>query len=226
MTEYINKIISAFQEASNVEIAKGQSVYMKNHFGFFGIKSPERKALQRPFFLKDQRPAKKDLPQVIKALWEQSQRELQYCGQELALKYLKNQDETYLALYEFMITHKSWWDTVDFIASNLVGNYFKVYPDKKWETCQKWLLSDNLWLQRTSILFQLKYKDKVDTKLLEHNITYLLGSKEFFINKAIGWILREYSKTNPDWVISFAAGNKLDKLSQREAFKWLNRKNQ
>lgn len=125
-----------------------------------------------------------------------------------------------------MITHKSWWDTIDFIASNLVGAYFKHFPEVKVNTIKKWLASENIWKQRTALLFQLKYKDQLDTSLLKYIIISLLGSDEFFINKAIGWILREYSKTNPEWVLSFTAENKLDKLSQREALKWLNRKNQ
>jgi 3-methyladenine DNA glycosylase AlkD len=224
MTEYSNNIISAFQEVSNAEIAKGQSAYMKNHFAFFGIKSPERKALQRSFFRKDQTPKKEDLPQVIRILWEQPQRELQYCAQELALKYVKNQDKWDLELYEYMVTHKSWWDTVDFIASNLVGAYFKNFPEEKETAIKKWLASEHIWLQRTALLFQLKYKDQLDTSLLKYIITRLLGSDEFFINKAVGWILREYSKTNPHWVLAFVEKHELHPLSKREALKWLSRK--
>jgi len=91
MFDYVDTIISSFQPASNPQIAKGQSAYMKNRFAFFGIKSPERKALQQPFFHKDQRPDKSDLTEVVKSLWQQPQRELQYYAQELALKYLKSQ---------------------------------------------------------------------------------------------------------------------------------------
>jgi len=225
MQIFVKNIHSVFKATSNSEIAKGQSAYMKNHFAFFGIKSFDRKILQRPFFHKDQRPAKADLPNVIKKLWSQPQRELHYCAQELTLKYVKNQDKTDQTLYEFMVTQKSWWDSVDFIASNLIGAYFKTYPEFKIEYVQNWLDSDNIWLQRSAVLFQLKYKQDVEQELLTHVIHSLNGSKEFFINKAIGWVLREYSKTNPEWVLSFTAENILDKLSQREALKWLNNKN-
>ncbi len=223
-SKYTDDIITSFKSFQNHDIAQGQSAYMKNRFVFFGIKSPERKALQRPFFHKDQRPKKVDLSKVIKTLWEQPQRELQYCAQELALKFAKNQDKSDLKLYEYMITHKSWWDTVDFIASNLVGAYFKHFPEEKEATIKKWLASEHLWLQRTALLFQLKYKDQLDTSLLKYVITRLLGSDEFFINKAIGWILREYSKTNPKWVAEFVAETDLHPLSKREALKWLSRK--
>jgi 3-methyladenine DNA glycosylase AlkD len=85
--------------------------------------------------------------------------------------------------------------------------------------------SGNMWLQRTALLFQLKYKKATDVNLLSDYILRLQGSKEFFINKAIGWILREYSKTDPDWVIQFVQNNNLANLSRREALKWIDRKN-
>ena len=97
--------------------------------------------------------------------------------------------------------------------------YFKLYPEQRQIYVKNWLASGNFWLQRSAILFQLKYKDQVDTEMLSHVITSLLGSKEFFINKAIGWMLREYSKTNPSWVVNFAERHKLEKLSQKEALK-------
>ncbi len=96
-----------------------------------------------------------------------------------------------------MITNKSWWDSIDFIAINLVGEYFKIYPCQIATYVDKWLKSGNIWLQYSAILFQLKYKQNLDTEMLSYVINNLLGSKEFFINKAIGWILREYGKSNP-----------------------------
>ena len=221
VNQYILDLIKAFEDASDNEVSSGQSAYMKHKFDFFGIKSPERKALQRPFFLKSHLHEKKNLSVIINTLWERPERELQYCGQELAFKYLKNLEENDLTLYEYMITHKSWWDTVDFIASNLVGAYFKLYPEQRWHICKKWLQSENIWLQRATLLFQLKYKTEVDTTLLENNIKYLLGSDEFFINKAIGWILREYSKTNPEWVMAFIKRTELHSLSFREGTKYI-----
>jgi 3-methyladenine DNA glycosylase AlkD len=142
----------------------------------------------------------------------------------LALKYLKSQTKNDLKLYEYIITHKSWWDTVDFIASNLIGSYFKHFPHEKQTFIDKWLASENIWLQRTALLFQLKYKNQIDESLLKYIITNLLGSDEFFINKAIGWILREYSKTNPTWVTGFVTETDLHPLNKREALKWLSSK--
>ena len=88
-------------------------------------------------------------------LWSQPQRELHYVAQELAKKYIKNQDPSDIELYEYMVTHKSWWDTVDFIAAHLMGGYFKTYPELRASFCEKWLNSGHMWLQRCAILFQL-----------------------------------------------------------------------
>ena len=219
--QYMHTIQEGFEQAANPKIAEGQQAYMKHRFAFYGIKSPERRLLQRPFFLRAQLPQKEYLPLVIKCLWQKPQRELQYFGQELALKYVKSLEVKDLTLFEYMITHKSRWDTVDFISSNLMGNYFKSFPDQRWPACKRWLKSDDLWLQRATLLFQLKYKRDTDTELLQYNINYLLGSEAFFINKAIGWILREYSKTNPGWVRDFVKKTDLNALSRREAIKYI-----
>ncbi len=114
---------------------------------------------------------------------------------ELLINKFEKKD---IELFEFMIINKSWWDTIDFISPKLTGEYFKFYPKQREKYVGKWLASKNIWLQRTSILFQLNYKDNLDTGFLTFIINSLPGSKEFFINKTIGWILRNYSRTNPD----------------------------
>ena len=139
-------------------------------------------------------------------------------------KSAKKETENIINLYEFMITTKSWWDTVDYIASNLVGVYFSNYPNHINSITTKWMASNNIWLQRTCLLFQLKYKSKLDTELLNSFIVQLAQSKEFFIQKAIGWILREYSKTNTQFVIDYVSNNNLMPLSNREALLWMNKK--
>ena len=121
-----------------------------------------------------------------------------------------------------MVTNKSWWDTVDFISSKLIGEYFKIYPDQRAKYVEKWIASKNTWLQRSSVLFQLNYKDNLDTEFLTLVINSLLGSKEFFINKAIGWILRNYSRVNPGWVVDFVNKTELKKLSIKEALRLIN----
>lgn len=216
--DYVDTLREAFEQYADAEIAAGQKAYMKNKFEFFGIKSPIRKELQKPFFLKEYLPSKADATKIAKACWQEDQREFQMFAQEFLEKYKKQVEEKDIELLEYMITNKSWWDSVDFIASHLVGDYFKKYPHLKEKYVKKWCAGENMWLRRTAIIFQLKYKDKIDQQLLTYAIEQNLGSKEFFINKAIGWMLREYGKTNSNWVMEFVEAHPtLHSLSVREA---------
>ncbi len=219
VNDFIEQLETEFKRNANPEIAVGQKAYMKNKFEFYGIKTPLRREIQRPFLDKKYLPSKKEIQKIIKTLWLKPEREYQYFAQELTYKYVKLFEKKDIELFEFMIIHGSWWDSIDFIASNLLGEYFKLYPKQTDKYMKKWMASKNIWLQRSAILFQLKYKNKLDTVLLVSIINSLLGSKEFFINKAIGWILREYSKTNPKWVVEFCKKTELQKLSRYEALR-------
>lgn len=218
---YLAELESEFKKNGVSAIAASQKAYMRHQFDFFGLKTTERRQVQRPFLVAKYLPKKNALPILIQSLWEKPERDFQLFGQELAFTYTSQLEKNDLALFEYMITHKSWWDTVDFIAVKLVGTYFKKYPELKEETTDKWLASNNIWLQRSALLFQLKYKDEINTKLLSKTILALVGSKEFFINKAIGWVLREYSRKNPNWVIAFATKTPLSNLSKKEAMRLL-----
>lgn len=221
MIEYITTLEVEFETNRNPQIAVQQKAYMRNQFEFYGLTAPVRKEILKPFFVKAYLPNKKDLDKIVKTLWEKPQREYQNFTQELVFKYVKQFEKKDIAMLEYMVTHKSWWDTVDFIAVKLMGAYFKKYPEKIDSHVQKWLQSGNMWLQRSALLFQLKYKEDLDTQLLKNTIIALIGSKEFFINKAIGWVLREYSRTNPDWVKAFVAKTDLSGLSRKEALRLL-----
>lgn len=217
----ITSIISVFDDHANPSIAAGQKAYMKNKFEFYGIQSVKRRDLQRPFLRKENLPEKWAAFQLIREMWAAPQRELQYFGMDLIAKYHHQWDQEDIGFLEYLITHKSWWDTVDFLAANSVGTYLQKYPKARGYQIASWLESGNMWLQRTCLLYQLKYKEKLDTEELESTIQRLNGRKEFFINKAIGWILREYSKTDPEWVVDFVDRAQLHSLSKREAMKWI-----
>ncbi len=221
MNDFIHQLEIEFQNYANPIIAAGQKAYMKNHFDFYGIKAPDRRKIQKPFLINKYLPPHTELSNIVQYLWNKPQREYQYFGQELVEKYRQQFTPDIITLIEFMITNKSWWDTVDFIATKLVGTYFKTHPQLVDRYVEKWLDSQNIWLQRTTLLFQLHYKETLNTDLLTSIINRLTGSREFFINKAIGWILRQYSKTNPQWVINFVAETPLDKLSYKEATRLL-----
>ncbi len=223
MTGFIDKLESEYTKQADAENAVHQKAYMRNQFEFFGLTSPVRREIQKPFLRQENRPAKAKLAQTVKLLWEKPQREFQYFAMMLAEKYAKSYCKEDILLFEWMITHKSWWDTVDFIAPHLAGKFFTLFPEKRNTVVDEWLNSGNIWLQRSSLLFQLNYKTRLDTEFLVYVINRLNGSAEFFINKAIGWILRQYSKTNPQWVAGFVNSTPLPPLSKREALKVIER---
>lgn len=193
--------------------------YLKNQFEFFGIKTKERRELQKQFLAEHGLPNPAFLEQVVVDLWNEPERELHHFAQEICFKLRKDWSSEIIELFEWMVTHKSWWDTVDFIASDLCGTYFKKFPEKREEVLEKWTHSDNKWLHRICIIFQIMYKAETDTDLLERHILLHKMSSDFFIQKAIGWALRQYGKVNPNWVLHFVEQNELKPLSRREALR-------
>ncbi|MCB2219911.1 MAG: DNA alkylation repair protein [Bacteroidetes bacterium] len=226
MHPYLEPLEQKFQANRDKIVAVQMKKYMKGQYDYYGIKSPLRREIMKAHLLQYGLPVKEDVDAITKACWTQPQREFQYFIMEVLGKIAKKADPIRIELYEYMAVNKSWWDTIDYIASNLVGVHFQKYPEQINPHTEQWMDSGNIWLQRISLLFQLKYRSKTDIDLMTHYIEQLLGSKEFFINKAIGWILREYSKTNPEWVVSYVRNNehRLAGLSRREALKWLERK--
>ncbi len=219
MNDFIKTLESEFETYADSKIAEEQKAYLRNQFSFYGLKTPVRRAVQKPFLVKAYLPPKQNLAGLIKILWNKPQREYHYFAQELTQKYAKQFEENDILLLEFMVTHNSWWDTVDFIATKLISEYFKTFPERRDSYIKKWLASEDIWLQRSCVIFQLLSKEKMDAEFLRQIINSLLGSKEFFINKAIGWALRDYSRTNPEWVKNFVACTELNPLSKREALR-------
>lgn len=218
---YILPLETAFKVHANPANAIQMQKYMKDQFAFYGIHSPLRKEIYKTHKKQYGLIPEAQTTDIVRWCWEVPQREYQYFAMEFLGKKQKKVHCEIIKLYEYMITTKSWWDTVDFIAANLVGSYFKQYPESIRDLTDKWMNSGNMWLQRTCLLFQLKYKSETDVKLLESFIIELALSNEFFIRKAIGWSLREYSKTDAHYVIHFLRENKLSGLSETEALKWL-----
>jgi 3-methyladenine DNA glycosylase AlkD len=220
MHAYIKPLRKAFELIADKDMAKGQQAYMKNLFPFFGIKTDDRRTITKAHFKEKGLLDEATLHEVVKELWELPNREYQYAGQELLHFHRKTFTIHTIKCIEHCITHKSWWDTVDALNTMAAGVYFEHFPQKISSVTGKWNRSDDMWLNRSSLLFQLKYKQKTDTALLASYIETLAPSKEFFIRKAIGWILREYAKTNPDWVREFVETHgELSGLSKREALK-------
>jgi 3-methyladenine DNA glycosylase AlkD len=215
----IAELEERFLFLANPENAKGAEAYMKNQFKFYGIYTNERRKISSDYIKEIGILNPKELDKIVKALWKMHNREYQYVGLELIAFHKKHWSEDIIKLAEFCIINKSWWDTVDNIASMILGSYFQLYPKQIIPITSKWNDSSNFWLQRSSIMFQKSYKHKTDTELLAKYILNCNTSKEFFIQKAIGWALREYSKTNALWVTEFVSNHQLAPLSKREALR-------
>lgn len=224
MHPYIQPLAKLYQQAANPADAVFMKKYMLGQFEFFGIRAPKQKEIRRHFFKAHGLPDPGDLPELLNELWQLPQREFQYFGADLSERLLKKTGADAIQMIEFMVVNKPWWDTVDWIASHHAGSYFKAYPELIHNKTTDWMNSGNIWLQRTCLLFQLKYKDATNEDLLFDFIQQLKESKEFFIRKAIGWALREYSKTAPETVSAFVESTHLSGLSRREALKWMERK--
>jgi 3-methyladenine DNA glycosylase AlkD len=219
MSHFIQQIEESFSLLKNSENAMWMSNYMRNQFVFLGIQKSER----QPVFLAlyQQFGEKEDWFEVCTSLFDRREREYHYIAMEFLMKSQKEWDERIPPLVEKWILENSWWDVVDVLAPKIMGPYFLMYPNQRDQWLDRWMKSENFWLQRVCIIFQLLYKSKTDTHLLASVINQLSSSKEFFIQKAIGWSLRQYARTDPDWVIQFVYSNPLAALSIREAVKRL-----
>lgn len=219
----VNKLIPLFEAERDADQAISMEKYMKYHFPFLGIKTPARNQLMNRFY-KESRILKEPFQQdFVLALWDKEEREYQYAALDYISRSLKKLNKENLMLMQKLILDKSWWDTIDMLAQNPVAKIATEYPEVIPESITNWALGDEMWLQRSAILFQLKYKDQTDEKLLYKYIIQNANSTEFFIQKAIGWALREYSKTNSESVEQFIMENHLAKLSIREGSKYINK---
>ena len=219
MSKYIT-IKQKFEENKNQEQAISMEKYMRNLFDFYGIQTPKRKAIYKDF-LKEEKKNKKIDWNFLDECYNDSHREFQYLVYDylLALNdYLTYDDIQKIKKYA---KTKQWWDTIDFL-DKVIGNIG--LKDKKVDKLMlKWSKDEDFWLRRLAIDHQLGRKEKTNTDLLKQIIINNLGSNEFFINKAIGWSLRDYSKTNPKWVKDFIQKHKdqMNKLSIKEASKYI-----
>lgn len=216
-------LIDRLLTAESVEEDRiGMEAYMKNHFNYYGVKAPARKlvlkevkshliGIESEFFFK-----------LVEELWNHPKRESQYIGLDVLVYKKKLWDISYLSRIEKLIISKSWWDTVDGLAPNIAGFIFSKDKDVKIEWIEKWNNSDNMWLNRSALIHQLRYKSAVDLDLLFTLVKTHIGSNEFFLDKASGWALRQASKFHPEAIKDFIESHpNLSKLTIREGSKYL-----
>ena len=223
LSQLVESLESSFRLSASEANSIGMSKYMKDHFSFFGIKAEKRKEIQRSWVKQIPKESPSEFRwELLKELFNKEEREFQY----VAIDWLNTWDKKEISASDsqgikWLITNKSWWDSVDAIASNFLGKNCQLFPDAGSELIEEWRFSDNLWLQRSCLIFQLKYKEKVNFTLLKSLIVQFQMDKEFFIQKAIGWSLRQYSKSEPEAVRKFVEEIQLKGLAKREAIKYI-----
>lgn len=216
----LEQLIAQLYQKKDARQAEQMAAYMKNQFPFLGIRTPERTQLCAAYF-KQEKAQKRIDWQAVERLWALPEREFQYVAADylrIMQSFLTEQD---LPRLQKLVITKSWWDTVDNL-DRTIGNI--CFPSQTVDdTMLAWSKADNIWLRRVAINHQLLRKEKTKQALLKRILLNNLSQTEFFINKAMGWILRDYAKTNPEWVRAFIAENKagLSRLTVKEAEKYL-----
>ena len=213
-------LITDLEENRNELLAESMSKYMQDKFRFLGVRGATRTEIYKKYF-PDARKTKTIDWDFVENCWNKEEREFQYAVVyylKAMQKFLKRED---ISRLKYLIVTKSWWDTVDLLAK-VVGSLI-IRIEEYDQIMLDWSKDSNIWLRRVAILYQLSLKDKVDKQVLDEILVNNLGDSEFFINKAIGWALRDYSKYNPEWVREFIKKNKenMANLSIREASKYI-----
>ncbi len=234
MSDLVDAIRSVLADAGDPERARAQQAYLKSAMPHRGISSPELRRLLRPV-LADPALAPRDRGQwerAVRTLWDDAgHREERYAALALTGHRAARawQDPASLGLYEHLVTTGAWWDLVDPVAVDRVGGILLAHRDVVTPVIRSWASADDLWVRRTAVLGQLKHRRDTDVDLLaaviDANVEGTPYGREFFVRKAIGWALRQYARTDPDWVTGFVAArsDRLSGLSRREALKHLPR---
>ena len=220
--KFCNDLATNFREESNRELAIPMENYMKNNFSFLGIKTERRRAIFKSNYEKNKTEIKSNFRIIAWELYQMKEREFHQSAIDLLLKELKkNYILEDIQLIENLIITNSWWDSVDTIAKYLLGGYLLQFPSETLKVIERFSNSNNMWLNRSAILFQLSYKEKTNFEILKSECEKHKESNEFFIQKAIGWALRDYSRFNPNGVATYVNSTNLKPLSNREALRLL-----
>ncbi|MFI5492172.1 DNA alkylation repair protein [Actinoplanes sp. NPDC051859] len=220
--EVLDRLVRSYRGARDPERAGQAAAYMRDQFAFLGIASPARRALDRSVRAGLPRPTEDDLRAVAVTCWALDEREFQYFACDWLRAQVKVPGPEFLATVRTLITTKSWWDTVDALATRVVGGLVARHPQLRGEM-DAWIVDDDMWVVRTAILHQLHYGTATDTARLFGYCSRQASHPDFFIRKAIGWALRQYARTDPDAIRAYLAthGSELSPLSVREAAKHL-----
>lgn len=223
--ELVHAIRSGLARHADPERAAGQQAYMKSPIPYHGITTPDLRALMKPLLAGFVLPDRTAWESAILTLWDEvTHREEWYAAIAVARhrpyrEWSESMDS--LSLYEHMVRTGAWWDVCDVLASDIVGAVLAANREETTPVMRRWARDPHLWIRRVSILSQLKAKGATDRTLLADCIEPSIDDHDFFARKGIGWALREFSKTDPEWVAEFVRSHedRLSGLSKREALR-------
>ncbi|MGR3741209.1 DNA alkylation repair protein [Companilactobacillus sp. DQM5] len=198
--------------------------YMRNQFKFSGVDATQRHTLEKEAWKEIKQLLTEELFNEIKKYYDQDTREYQYLAIDLAVRAKKRWNKDYLLKFLEMSQSKMWWDTID-VWRKLFSEYVKLHPEDFNWVGKLFYEHEIFWVRRMGIILQLGFKQKVDTDYLSKMITNDINTDEFFIQKAIGWALRDYGKIDPKWVKKFVKDNELSSLAKKEALKLIIKEN-
>ncbi|MEU6096750.1 DNA alkylation repair protein [Streptomyces sp. NPDC047079] len=216
----MERLTVAYAAAADPERAAAMRAYMKDVAPFLGLTTPVRRALSRTVLAGTPRPDEADCTAIALRCWVLPEREYHYFAVDYLRRHVRQLSSGFLPLTRHLVSTVPWWDTVDALASHVVGGLVTADPGLR-DTMDAWIEDDHLWIARTALLHQLRHKEATDTNRLFAYCVRRSDHPDFFIRKAIGWALREYAKTDPEAVREFVAreGARLSPLSVREALK-------
>ncbi|WP_055569146.1 DNA alkylation repair protein [Streptomyces atriruber] len=216
----LERLVVSYPEAADPERSAQMKAYMKDIAPFLGLPSPVRRDLSRAVLAGTPRPDEKDCKAIALRCWALPEREYAYFAVDYLRRHVRRCSSGFLPVVRHLVTTRPWWDTVDALASHVVGGLVAADPELR-TVMDEWIEDDDLWVARTALLHQLQYKAATDTERLFAYCARQSGHPDFFIRKAIGWCLREYAKTDPEAVRAFVDRERggLAPLSVREALK-------
>lgn len=217
---FIEELNFEFNKIANKARAIEMENYMKNNFPFLGISAPIRQSILKKLIATHKDELITNYRSICKELYQISEREFHYTAIELLHTFFKKDINTEdIKLIYYFLENKAWWDSIDALAKYELGLYLKKFPKKRNLVLDKLCNSKNFWLNRSALLFQLSYKNETDNELLFVLCEQFKESDEFFIQKAIGWSLREYGTYNSNGVVQFVNNTHLKPLSKKEALR-------
>ncbi|GAA4962724.1 DNA alkylation repair protein [Actinoplanes utahensis] len=218
----MDRLTGAFETARDPVRAVGAAAYMRDQFPFLGLTSAVRRARATVALTGLPKPSEPDLRAVALACWAREEREFQQFACDYLTTHVRVPGPAFLDTVAELITTRSWWDTVDPLATHVVAGLVRRHPALITRV-DEWSIAGDVWLIRTAILHQLLYRAETDTDRLFGYCARQAGHPDFFVRKAIGWALRHYARTDPGAVRTFltAHADRLSPLSLREAAKHL-----